>query len=408
LNGDPVRWLFSLEHLGMKFGLENITALLAELGNPQHAFASVHIGGTNGKGSVTAIVETALRRAGFRAARYTSPHLERVEERFVINGCEVETGQLATAAGRVRAATTRLLERERLAGLPTFFEATTAAAFELFRMHRVEIAVVEVGLGGRLDSTNVLEPLVCAITTIDFDHQLQLGDTLAAIAAEKAGIIKTNVPVVIGRLPIEAESVVAEVARQRQAPLVRAHRHDHGIERMSPKLPGAHQRDNAVVALCVLETLRERGFAVTPEQARFAVEHVEWPGRLEHIQTNGCEVVLDAAHNPAGTRALADYLRDLKWGDTTLVFGAMADKDIRGMLRELVPVAQRVICTTPATPRAASAQTIASIVQSIEGAPDPTIVPEPHAALKAAVESSSHVVVAGSMFLIGPLRGILR
>ena len=408
MNEDPVRWLFSLEHLGMKFGLENITALLQELGNPHRAFASVHVGGTNGKGSVTALVETALRSAGFRAARYTSPHLERIEERFVIDGRQVETERLATGAERVQRATARLLERGTFAGLPTFFEATTAVALELFRMHRVEIAVVEVGLGGRLDSTNVLEPLVCAITTIAFDHQALLGDTLAAIAAEKAGIIKPQVPVVIGRLPIEAESVIADTARRHRAPLVRAHSHTYGIERMTPKLRGAHQRDNAVVALAVLDLLRERGFAVGADHARRAVESVDWPGRLEHRQAEGCDVLLDAAHNPAGARALAEYLRDLNWRDTTLVFGVMADKDIRGMLEALVPEVQRIVCTTPPTSRAAPAEAVASIAQSIAGSPEVLIVTEPRAALGAACRSSPHVVVAGSMFLIGPLRGILR
>jgi dihydrofolate synthase/folylpolyglutamate synthase len=408
LNADPVEWLFSLERLGMKFGLENISTLLGELGHPQQAFASVHIAGTNGKGSVTAIVETALRKAGYRSARYTSPHLERIEERFVIDGREVATAALATAAARIRDVTMRLIDRGALAGLPTFFEATTAAAFELFRMAHVEIAVVEVGLGGRLDSTNVLHPLVCAITTIALDHQSLLGNTLADIAAEKAGIIKPAVPVVIGRLPIEAEAVVAATAVQQRAPLVRADSHAHRVGEMTPALPGAHQRDNAVVALSVVEVLRSRGFPVTADAARFAVEHVDWPGRLEHRRLGECEVLFDAAHNPAGARALADYLRSSRWTDATLVFGAMADKDIRGMVNELAPVVTRVICTTPDTPRAATAEAVASIVQSIDGRPQVDMVPDPHAAFEDACRSSRRVVVAGSMFLIGPLRGILR
>jgi dihydrofolate synthase / folylpolyglutamate synthase len=408
LNADPVEWLFSLERLGMKFGLENISTLLAALGDPHQAFASVHIAGTNGKGSVTAILETALRKAGYRSGRYTSPHLERIEERFVINGREVGTPALVTAAGRIRDVTTNLIDRGALPALPTFFEATTAAAFELFRTARVEIAVVEVGLGGRLDSTNVLAPLVCAITTIAFDHQSLLGNTLEEIAAEKAGIIKPEVPVVVGRLPLEAEAVVAAVAASQHAPLVRAHSHAHGVDGMTPALRGVHQRDNAIVALSVLEVLGARGFPVSAAAARFAVEHVDWPGRLEHTRTEGCEVLFDAAHNPAGARALADYLRANRWTDATLVFGAMADKDIRGMLEELAPVMTRIICTTPDTPRAATAETVASIVQSMNGHPEVAVVPDPYAALQDACRSSGRVVVAGSMFLIGPLRGILR
>jgi dihydrofolate synthase/folylpolyglutamate synthase len=408
LNEGPIDWLFSLEHLGMKFGLENITRLLAEIGDPHRAFASVHVAGTNGKGSVTALVATALHAAGYRTARYTSPHLERLEERFVINGREVDSARLSAAAETVRAAAQRLLDRGALPGLPTFFEATTAAAFELFRMTDVEIAVVEVGLGGRLDSTNVLTPLVCAITTIAFDHQQLLGPTLAAIAGEKAGIIKPDTPVVIGRLPPEAEMVVVEAARQRDAPVIRAPREAHRLEVMTPALPGAHQRDNAVVALCILDALCDRGFPVSPEDARFAVEHVEWPGRLEHRDLGGCKVLLDAAHNPAGAQALAGYLRDLGWDDATLVFGAMADKDIRGMLEPLASVVRHIICATPTTPRAAPAETVASIVQSIAGAPPTSVVTDPEAALSAACASAQRVVVAGSVFLIGPLRGILR
>jgi dihydrofolate synthase/folylpolyglutamate synthase len=408
LNPDSVQWLFSLEHLGMKFGLENMSKLLAELGNPHHAFASVHVAGTNGKGSVTAIVDTALTTAGYRSARYTSPHLERIEERFVIGGREVETRTLAVAASAVRAASARLLERGQFSGLPTFFEATTAAAFELFRQAAVQIAVVEVGLGGRLDSTNVVQPLVCAITTIAFDHQALLGDTLAEIAREKAGIIKPDVPVVIGRLPVEAEAVVAATAIECGAPVIRAHSHAHGVEGMTPKLRGAHQRDNAIVALGVLEALSARGFPVSADAARFAVENVEWPGRLEHGRVGSCDVLFDAAHNPAGARALADYLRTAGWGGATLIFGAMADKDIRGMLEELIPLSDRIICTTAGTARAAPAAAVAGIVRSIAGHPAVEVVPDPQAALDIGCRSSSRVVVAGSMFLIGPLRGILR
>jgi dihydrofolate synthase/folylpolyglutamate synthase len=408
LTADPVQWLFSLEHLGIKFGLENISRLLGALGNPHQTFASVHVAGTNGKGSVTAIVDTALRHAGYRSARYTSPHLERIEERFVIDGQEVESAALADAAGAVRDATSRLIAEGALAGPPTFFEATTAAAFELFNRAGVDIAVVEVGLGGRLDSTNVIRPVVCAITTIAFDHQALLGQTLAEIAAEKAGIIKPGVPIVIGRLSAESEAVIKDTADERGATVIRAHDIELGVDAMTPKLRGAHQRDNAIVALAVLDTLGRAGFPVAPEAARFGVENVSWPGRLEQMRMGGCTVLFDAAHNPAGAESLAHYLRETTWSDATLVFGAMADKDIRGMLDQLVPVVTRVICTTPESPRAATAQAVAEIVATFENHPDVEVITEPRAALAAACRSSSRVVVAGSMFLIGPLRGILR
>ena len=211
---DPLDYLFSLERLGMKFGLGNITTLCAALDQPQRAFNSVIVAGTNGKGSVTAMVERGLRAAGHRSARYTSPHLTRLEERFVIDGREVTTRELRDAAGLVESAVRGLLAAGTLDAPPTFFEFATAVAFVLFRDARVDIAVLEVGLGGRLDSTNVVTPIAAAITSIDLDHQAQLGTTLEAIAREKAGVIKAGIPVVCGPLPDVAETVIREVCTQ--------------------------------------------------------------------------------------------------------------------------------------------------------------------------------------------------
>ena len=216
-----VDFLFSLERFGMKFGLANIATLCAALGHPQNAFPSVIVAGTNGKGSVTAMADAALRAAGHRSARYTSPHLQRLEERFVIDGREVAPEALERAAERIRRTVERLVATGELASLPTFFECTTAVAFELFRDARVDIAVLEVGLGGRLDSTNIVSPIAAAIVSIDFDHEEQLGPTLASIAAEKAGVIKPGIPVVCGPLPAEALDVIAAVCEQQHATLIR-------------------------------------------------------------------------------------------------------------------------------------------------------------------------------------------
>src|SRR5262245_2600500 len=195
---DPLNYLFTLEQFGIKLGLDNMNAIVEAWGHPEHAFRSVHIAGTNGKGSVTAMTDAALRAAGHRAGRYTSPHLVRLNERFVIGGTEVDDVSLEHAVGDVRDEVERLRQTGRLEVHPTFFEITTAVAFELFRRAAVDIAVCEVGLGGRLDATNVLAPLVTAITSIGFDHQQYLGRTLREIAVEKAGIIKPDVPVVLG------------------------------------------------------------------------------------------------------------------------------------------------------------------------------------------------------------------
>ena len=407
MTSDPREWLIGLEYLGMKFGLESMTKLMTALGNPHHRYPSVHIAGTNGKGSVTAMVAAALTAAGYRSARYTSPHLERLEERFVVDGREADPAELDHAIGRVRDAVQALVAAGELEASPTFFECATAAAFRLFASSGADIATVEVGLGGRLDATNVLEPLVCAITTVDFDHQAQLGTTIEAIAAEKAGIIKSGAPVVIGRLSPAAEVVVAAEAQRIGSPLMRAHEAVALPEDVSPALAGPHQRDNAVVALAVLDALRACGFTIDEAAARRGLESVQWPGRLERFRFRERDVLLDAAHNPAGARALGTYLEAAGWNGATLVFGAMSDKDAHGMLAALVPHAGHVICTSAPTARAAQAEALAEIAMAC-GARDIEVVEDPAAALDRACTLTLPVVVAGSIFLIGALRGILR
>jgi dihydrofolate synthase/folylpolyglutamate synthase len=425
---DPIEFLFSLERLGMKFGLENISALCRSLEHPERAFRTVLIAGTNGKGSVTVMVEAALRAAGHRSARYTSPHLVRLEERFVIDGVEVTTDALRTALGRVQAAVTRLLEDRTLDAPPTFFEVTTAAALELFREARVEIAVLEVGLGGRLDATNVVMPVATAITTIDFDHQAQLGTTLGSIAREKGGIIKPGVPVVCGPLPAEAARVIEAICEQQGAPLVWASDRveitarpdgssdvrigDRRLPAVTLALEGAHQRQNAAVAVALLEALSHLGVHVPDSAIRPALTGVRWPGRLEHFDVGETPVLIDAAHNPAGATALAAYMSEHGWRDATLVFGVMADKDVRGMLQALLRPADlwgQVVCTTAPGARALTARALAAVAVGVAAERIPIeAVEDPALAVDRALARGRPVVVAGSIFLIGPLRDILR
>jgi dihydrofolate synthase/folylpolyglutamate synthase len=400
---DPIDWLLSLERLGMKFGLENMTRLIAELDHPEQRFLSAHIAGTNGKGSVTAMLEEALRRAGHRSARYTSPHLERLEERFVVTGAPVATGALSAAVAAVRDAVLRLQD-ESPGFSPTFFECATAAAFVVFRSERVEIAVIETGLGGRLDATNVVNPVATAITSVDFDHQALLGGTLSSIAREKAGIIKPGIPVVLGPLPAEAESEILRVAAERRAPVVRGRE----LTGITPALRGRHQRDNIAVTASLADVLNGRGLEIPESALRDAIENVHWPARLERFVDGKHEFLLDAAHNPAGARALADYLRESSWTDAALVFGAMADKDAGGMLRELAPVTTAIVCTTAEGGRAAGAEDLAGIARSFDAVTSVHVEPDPIRAVDLARTLSRHIVIAGSMFLVGPLRGILR
>jgi dihydrofolate synthase/folylpolyglutamate synthase len=425
---DPIDFLFSLERLGMKFGLENIAKLCASLGHPERAFRSILVAGTNGKGSVTAMAETALRIAGLRVARYTSPHLVRLEERFVIQGGEVSRDALRAAAGRVRDAVVRLIDDGGLEGAPTFFECTTASAFELFREAGVDIAVLEVGLGGRLDATNVVTPLVAAITSIDFDHQQQLGSSIASIAGEKAGIIKPGVPLVCGPLTADAERIIRETCDAKGSRMVRAedsvqvtprgdgavdvHMGGRMLSGVTLALAGAHQRQNAAVAVSVIEELSQLGVHTPDAAIRESLETVRWPGRIERFHSGGIEVILDAAHNPAGAAALASYLSDAGWRDATLVLGVMRDKDVRGMLEALLPplpVWGLVVCTTAPGPRALPAAELAAVAANVAGGRVPVeIVTDPEAALDRARRRGRQAVAAGSIFLIGPLRDILR
>ena len=402
-----VDFLFSLERLGMKFGLANIATLCAALGNPQNAFPSVIIAGTNGKGSVTAMVDAALRAGGHRSARYTSPHLQRIEERFVIDGQEVAPAALEAAAARVREAVETLVATGKLESLPTFFECTTAIAFDLFREARADVAVLEVGLGGRLDSTNIVSPVAAAIVSIDFDHQAQLGTTLESIAFEKAGVIKRGIPVVCGPMPREALDVIAKVCADEHATLIRT---DNDVDlaariaAMPIALPGEHQRANAGVALRLLEAIGRAAPAlrVDDEAIRVGLTRTAWPGRLEYFTHRDCRVLLDAAHNPAGARALASYLRHVGADEVTLVFGAMQDKAVREMLTALAPVVTSIVCATAPNARAMAADTLAALAS--EAGLDAEAVADPVEAVTRACETGRLVVVAGSIFLIGPVR----
>jgi dihydrofolate synthase/folylpolyglutamate synthase len=400
---DPLSWLFALEQFGIKFGLDNISTIVASLGHPERAFRSVHIAGTNGKGSVTAMVDAALRAAGHRSARYTSPHLVDLSERFVIDGRPIDPPSLSAAIVTVRDAIDRLRAAGALEVQPTFFEVTTAIAFELFRRASVEMAVLEVGLGGRLDATNVVAPpelIATAITSIDFDHQLYLGTTLREIALEKAGIIKPGVPVVVGPMEPEASKAIEEVAASRRAPIIRARAGD--CDGMTIGLAGVHQRANAAVAMHVLEAIRTAGIAVPPDAIARGLADPQWPGRLDIRRfADGREMLLDAAHNPAGAASLASYLEAQEDGARPLVFAAMRDKDVSGMLAALLPAVASVIVTRASNARSADPESLARQARAIAPAIPITVAPALDAALEEAWRLSPRIVVAGSIFLLG-------
>jgi dihydrofolate synthase/folylpolyglutamate synthase len=420
---EPLDYLFGLEQFGIKFGLENIRALVAALGHPERAFQSVHIAGTNGKGSVTAMVDAGLRAAGHRSGRFTSPHLIDLTERFAIDDCPVTQEALAAAIADLRGRVDSSIASGALRAQPTFFEATTALALELFRRAGVDVAVIEVGLGGRLDSTNVITPMATAITSIAFDHEAYLGHTLGAIATEKAGIIKRQVPVVVGRVPAEAESAIELIARDRGSDVVRAWdgvtveparhargaptrvrlrtpAHDYGEITIS--LRGTHQIGNAVVAVRLLELLDQRGVRVPADAIVRGLDTVTWPGRLDHRRlSHGREMLLDAAHNPAGAAMLAGYIADTFDEKPPLVFAAMRDKDAARMFEVLLPAVGALIVTRASTTRSADPETLAHHATAVAPGLRVLIEPDRADALAAAWKMSPRIVVAGSIFLLG-------
>ena len=414
-------YLASRARFGVKLGLEPMRTLLAGLGRPEAAYPSLLVAGTNGKGSVTAYVDAALRASGLRVGRYTSPHLVRVHERICVGGREITPRGLETVVGRVRAVAEAAVREGCLEAHPTYFEVLTAAAFERFRKSRVDVAVLEVGMGGRLDATNVKDPLSSAIVSLAMDHEQYLGERLRQIAREKAGILRTGRVTVLGPMPREARRAILQEARRVGARLVDAF---EGVELRSaagdafdvrtPRrtyrgvraLPGAHQRHNAVVAIRLLEAAREAGLAADLRAVPEAFAKTRWPGRLQWIPGEP-PLLLDGAHNPAGARALAAYLEGLR--PLVLVFGAMADKDVEALGRILFPLADALVLTRPRDPRAATADEVARRTAPFSRAA--RLEDNPRRALALArklLPPDRPVVVAGSLYLIGEVLRLLQ
>jgi dihydrofolate synthase / folylpolyglutamate synthase len=418
----PLEYLFGLEFHGHKLGLDNIRVITDALGRPQDAYPSVAVAGTNGKGSVCAMASAALSAAGYRTGCYTSPHLVRIEERFTIDGAHVTPAELEEVVEHLRVLIDRLRKGGPLQATPTFFEVATAAAFEIFRRRDVQVAVLEVGMGGRLDATSVASPRAGAITNIALDHQQYLGGTLEAIAAEKAGIAKPGMPLVCGERAAGPLAVIAAACARSGARFVDAAEGasvqatmTDGETAMTLRTPagaygpltlglrGRHQVQNALVAARLLEVLSGEGLAVPPAAIERGLRQARWPGRLDWRRlADGRRVLLDAAHNEAGAAALAEYLREaLPGGRQPLVFGAMRDKDYGGMLRRLLPCASRVVLTAPPTPRAADPGALRAAALAIDPGADVLVAADPEGALDAAWSAGPAITVAGSIFLLG-------
>lgn len=414
-------YLLSLELIGIKLGLEQTRSLVALLGHPDRAYPSLIVAGTNGKGSVTAMVERGLRAAGLRTGRYTSPHLVDLEERFAIDGRPISQDQFDRVARRVRDVASQL------ASPASFFEATTALALEVFRDERVDVAVLEVGLGGRLDATNVVDAVAAGITAIDFDHEQYLGSTIEEIAAEKAGVIKPGSLVVLGANPPAVQEVVRGAASRVGATLVTA---PEGVsadwtmvegrtrlDLVTPRrayapitlaLRGRHQVENAITAVRLLEELSAQGTFPVPESAVVtALTDVEWPARLEYLSHRGHTVVIDGAHNPAGARALASYLRETYGRRLPMVVGIMRDKKVDALIEALAPAASQFVLTAVSSLRAATPGELRASVERVAPEVACLEVASPQDAVATALTLGDPIVVAGSLYLAGEVRANL-
>lgn len=418
---DAAAILAELEPLGVRLELEPFRALVAALGPPPVARPTVLVAGTNGKGSVAALIEAVLRRAGRRTGLYTSPHLESWNERIRVSGDPIEDAALASRLERV-------VDTARAAALPppTPFEALTAAALLEFAAREVEAAVLEVGLGGRLDATNAVEPTLSVITRVALDHRAELGADLATIAREKAGILRRDVPLVLAPQPEEALRALREAARSSGAPVVDVDesvavegvewrglggmavelRTSLGAYSLRTTLSGAHQIENLRTAVAAVERLAAAGLPIGGAAIEEGVGACRWPGRLELLRhpQSGAEALLDAAHNPDGCGALRAFLERLG-RPHVLVFGCLADKDAAGMLEAVAAGAEELVVTRPTSTRAAAPE---ALLAALGGSRAARVIEDPARALAETVGPGRLTVVAGSIVLVGEARRALR
>jgi dihydrofolate synthase/folylpolyglutamate synthase len=431
---ESVRALFSLgrelaapqQARVQKFGLANIAILAEDLGQPQRHSPCAHIAGTNGKGSTAAMLESILRAAGLRTGLYTSPHLERINERIRIDGENISDQDFAAAWTRVHCSIESLMASGKLTAHPTFFECVTAMAFLAFAQHPVDFAIYEVGLGGRLDATNIVEPEVAIITPIDFDHENFLGHSIEEIAGEKAGIIKPGAWVVSASERPEARAVIARRCTEMDARLVEvdataraedlhsngglysagaAFAHSRKQLVLAPRLPGRFQIRNALTAVVAARLLAERNFPVPDAAIERGIATANWAGRLERLAIQP-DLYLDGAHNPAGARELLKFWQENYDGHRIfLIYGAMRDKAVDEISGLLFPHATAVILTEPHQPRAISAPLLAEMTS--QDAKDTIVVRDPGEALETALERAGPqdaVFATGSLYLVGELR----
>ncbi len=417
---DNLKYLYGLKNTGIKLGLDRIKWLVSLLNNPHTYYPSIIVGGTNGKGSTSSMIESVLRHSGLKTGLLTSPHLERFNERIKIDGQEISDRELSALISALHNSVKGLSSEAS----PSFFEFTTVMAFQHFKKSKVKAAVLEVGMGGRLDAVNVVTPHVSVITNVSKDHEKALGNSLKDIALEKAGIIKPGVPVVCGAEARTAAKVIDAVSYKKKTDLYQFDR-DFSVTLASDGsfdyeskfntftglrtgLFGAHQVKNAACALAAIELMQKKGFVISEQAIREGLANAFWPGRFELISEEPM-VVLDCAHNPAAAITLADSLKSLEYENLILVLGVMKDKALDEILKWLVPLASRVIVTKPDIERAIEPEDLERMIApfGVE-----TLLTE---RVESAVDIAKNVAsprdlvcVAGSLFTVGEARTALR
>ena len=413
---ESLEFLYGLQRFGIKLGLEITRTLLERAGTPQQQFLCVHVAGTNGKGSTSAFLAAILQAAGYRVGLYTSPHLQSFCERIRIDGTAISESEVVALTETIRPLTAQLPV--------TFFEFTTVMALCAFAGHKVDIAILETGLGGRLDATNAVTADLSVITPISLDHQEHLGTTLTAIAGEKAGIIKECVPVICSEQEEEVFAVVHRQAATRHAPLLCAGRdffvtmneagsfdyHDNGnhrLQALESGLPGDHQPRNAALAIAAAYRLRQQGLNISDAAIRQGLAQVDWPGRLEWWGGKR-QILLDGAHNAAGALVLATYLKKLKAPALHWLVGVKNDKNFHEILAAILPLTTNLYAVAPPEVKATEPEELVSVARQAN-VPAQTFasVAEGLQAARRACKSNDIILVAGSLFLVGAVRELL-
>jgi len=421
---ESLQWLYGFQKFGMNLGLERISYIAKELGNPQQNYKIIHVGGTNGKGSVCKFIASILKKSGYTVGVYTSPHLQHISERFVVENQQITEDEVVSLVRKIKPVVDKMI---RNGNGPTFFEVATALAFQYFCDKKVDFAVVEVGLGGRFDATNIVEPVLTVITNVSLEHRHILGKTIEDIAFEKAGIIKTNVPVVTGATG-NALTVINKVAKEKKTPVtiikkeswkrtyndmngqkfsINGALSDHTV---NTSMLGEYQGENIAVAIAAIEQLQMNGVYIPDTSIEEGITHAVNIGRME-IVSNEPFILLDGAHNKTGMKFLVDSLKkDFDYDKLIVVLGILSEKDITSMLSSITPLADVIVATKSKNTRACDPSKLEEITKKIDNAKEVVVkeqIPDAIAYAKSLAKKNNLICITGSLFTVGEARDYL-